>query len=56
MFCDLLPHGDGRVEGVVVVWSRNDGVMWRKRGSVSISHPKECDKYLTSQDVKNEFV
>jgi hypothetical protein len=51
MFCDLLPHGDGRVEHVVVVRSRNEGIMERKRGNVSISHPKECDKYLTSQDV-----
>jgi hypothetical protein len=45
MFCDYFHCGVGRVEGVVVDRSRNDGVMggmWRKRGkgeSVSISHP-----------------
>jgi hypothetical protein len=34
MFCDHFHCGVGRVEGVVVDRSRNDGVigMWRKRG------------------------
>jgi hypothetical protein len=57
MFCDHFPCGVGRVEGVVVDRSRNDGGMWRdaekkrrKGESVSISHPTDVTN-ITSQDV-----
>jgi hypothetical protein len=61
MFCDHFHCGVGRVEGVSVEWSRNDGVMggmWRKRGEkekvcefltqpmLQISHLTECMKCI----------